>query len=140
MNDAQNTQANKQANTQAKNRVLIVEDDSFLSDLLANKFATGEFDMTYAASGKQALEIIGEDPTPDLILLDIRLPDMDGYEVLQAMKQNPKTAAVPVIVFSNFGAESDIAKSKELGALRHLVKVNVSLSQLTEIVKNELTK
>jgi CheY-like chemotaxis protein len=124
-----------------KKRIFIVEDDSFLSDLLARKFSTGEFNMLYAQSGEKALEMLTgfkREELPDLILLDIRLPGMDGFEVLRAVKKDEKTTHIPVFIFSNFGQEEDIAKSKELGASQHLVKVNTSLSDVADMIKQSL--
>lgn len=123
----------------AQAKVMVVEDDALLSDLVARKFTSQNFDMVYAPSGEDALEKISHDPIkPQLILLDIRLPGIDGFEVLRQLKANPETAKIPVIVFSNFGEDSDIEKAREMGATRFIVKVSLTLDELVNVVKTTL--
>ena len=119
---------------------MVVEDDPLLSDLVARKFTAENFDMVYAPSGEDALEKIAHEEKPRLILLDIRLPGIDGFEVLRQIKANPETATIPVIVFSNFGEESDLEKARELGAERFIVKISLTLDELVAVVKEALAK
>ena len=119
---------------------MVVEDDALLSDLVARKFTSLNFDMVYAPSGEDALEKIAHDEKPQLILLDIRLPGIDGFEVLRTLKANPDTAKIPVIVFSNFGEDSDVEKARELGAEQFIVKISLTLDQLVDVVKESLAK
>lgn len=118
----------------------MVEDDALLSDLVARKFTEQNFDMLYASSGEDALEKVKGSEKPDLVLLDIRLPGIDGFEVLRQMKADPEIAKVPVIVFSNFGEDADIEKARELGAERFIVKVTLTLDEVVGVVKDALAK
>ncbi len=114
--------------------VLVVEDDKLLSDLLARKFTAEKFKILYAPTGERALEILKEEK-PDLILLDILLPGIDGFEVLRQAKASQMSADIPVIILSNLGQESDIEMGKKLGAVEFLVKVSLTLDEIVEKVR-----
>lgn len=118
--------------------ILVVEDDPLLSDLISRKFAAEKIKMQYAPTGELALELITKGPSPDLILLDIRLPGIDGFEVLRQVKAAPATKDIPVIIFSNFGEDSDIERAKELGADKFIVKVSLSLDQVVSLVRSSV--
>lgn len=116
--------------------VLVVEDDKLLSDLLARKFTAEKFKILYAQNGERALEILKGTIKPDLILLDILLPGIDGFEVLRQAKANQATADIPVIILSNLGQESDIEMGKKLGAVEFLVKVSLTLDEIVAKVRS----
>jgi CheY-like chemotaxis protein len=120
--------------------ILMVEDDKLLGTIFTNKFASNEMRFMRAASGEEALQLLGEGKMPDLVLLDIHLSGMDGYEFLKMIRDDPATAELPVIVFSNFNAPEDIAKSKALGALRHIQKVTLTPAEVVDAVREELAK
>lgn len=86
-----------------------------------------------AADGEEALRIARAEPL-DLILLDVMMPKLDGFEVLSALKQDDATAHIPVLVLSNLGQERDVTQAKALGALAFLVKANLSLQDLVDRV------
>jgi len=77
--------------------------------------------------------------TPDLVLLDLIMPKMQGFEVLRLMKQNPATKQIPVVVLSNLGQESDVQRALEGGAMAYLIKANLSLQDLVTHVQKFLT-
>jgi len=110
-------------------KVLLVEDDTFLSDLLARRFAEEDCTFIHAETAEKALEIL---PTeiPDIILLDLVLPGMSGFEVLEKIKQDEKTKDIPVVVLSNLSQQSDIQRALELGAVRHEVKAHLSPNEI----------
>lgn len=114
--------------------ILWVEDDKFLSDLIARKLAGEGYSLIHAGDGEYALKAL-ENKTPDLVLLDILLPGIDGYEILKRLKADARTQNVPVILLSNLGQKSDIAKGKELGAARFLIKATVTLDEIVEEIK-----
>jgi len=110
-------------------RILIVEDDNFLRDLLARKLTHEKYDLLVAANGEEGLEL-AKNEHPSIILLDLILPGMDGFEVLTAIKADPNTANIPVIILSNLGQESDIDKAKKIGADEFLIKSNFSIDEV----------
>lgn len=118
-------------------KIVIVEDDEFLSDLLKEKFKIEKADVTHVTNGVDLLSSL-EDLNPDLILLDIVLPKMDGYDILDAIKSNEKTSHIPVVMLSNLGQESDIKRGKQKGAERFLVKAMFSLDEVVTEVKQTL--
>jgi CheY-like chemotaxis protein len=130
--EAQNTTGGEVSTTLKK--VLAVEDDLFLKELLAGKLSDDEFNVFYASNGEEALNIAMTEH-PDVILLDILLPGMSGYEVLEKLKADETTRSIPVIILSNFGQPEDIQKGKALGAADFLVKANNSLDAIVSRVR-----
>jgi CheY-like chemotaxis protein len=120
--------------------ILMIEDDKLLGTIFTQKFASNEMRFIRAASGEEALQLLGEGKRPDLVLLDIHLPGMGGYEFLKKVRDDPATKELPVIVFSNFNSPEDIAQSKALGALRHIQKVTLTPLEVVNAVREELTK
>lgn len=116
-------------------KILAVEDDKFLSGLVAKKLSAAGFTMMHAANGEEALKMIEEDK-PDLILLDLLLPEMSGFEVLEKIKADPLTKDIPVILFSNLGQKEDIEKGVKLGANKYLVKATVVLDDLVREIQD----
>ncbi|MFT5179772.1 MAG: CheY-like chemotaxis protein [Candidatus Paceibacteria bacterium] len=109
--------------------ILWVEDDVFLSDIIAKKLSTKESKLLHAKDSIQAFKIL-ETETPDIIMLDILLPGMNGYEILEKIKSDPKTKDIPVIILSNFGQKSEIEKGLNLGAERYLIKATLTLDEI----------
>jgi CheY-like chemotaxis protein len=109
--------------------VLWVEDDKFLSDILVRKFQQIGCDIQRMKNGEEALAFL-EQKVPHVILLDILLPGMNGFDILQKVKMNPKLRSIPVVILSNTSQSSDLEKSKVLGANLFLVKAAVSLDQI----------
>jgi DNA-binding response OmpR family regulator len=127
---------NKQGSTK---NILIIEDDQLLRSLCSKKLAMEGFDVDTAIDAQQGLEKI-KNNKPDLILLDLVLPGMSGFEILKIVKANPdqKIAATPVIILSNLGQESDIKKGKELGAADYLIKATTTTDEIVDKIKNIL--
>lgn len=119
---------------EALKKVLLVEDDEFLAALLKNRLQKENFEVILAKNGEEALKSL-ETIVPDLILLDIILPGKSGFEVLEEMHADPKFPKVPVLIISNLGQESDIAKGRELGALGYFVKARTSIDEVINQVK-----
>ena len=120
-------------------KILIVEDDLFLANLLSLRFKKESFEVIQAFSGTEALEKL-KSVRPDVILLDIILPQKNGFEVLESISQNPQTSSIPVIIVSNLGQESDIEKGKMLGAIDYYVKARLSIDELVNKVKVIVSK
>lgn len=117
--------------------VLIVEDDKFLSKIFQTKLSKEGFNIALAGNGKQALEL-AKKQKPALILLDLIMPVMSGFETLEALKADAELNDVPVIVLSNLGQESDIQKAKELGAVDFMIKANVAIQEVVKIIRTHL--
>lgn len=115
-------------------KILVVEDDSFLQGLEVTKLKKEGYDVIVASTGDEAIEKIKEDDI-DLILLDLVLPNFDGFEVLKQIRGNEKTKATPVLVFSNLSEEKDIQKAKELKANDFMVKSNFTIEELAQKIK-----
>ena len=120
-------------------KILWVEDDQFLHDLVARKLSQEGVSLINCASGEEALEKLG-DGAPDIVLLDVLLPGISGYDVLTKIKSDEKTKRIPVILFSNFGQKMDVDKGIELGASRFLLKAAISLDELVETIRQVLSE
>ena len=114
-------------------RVLLAEDDRFLRRAAEARLRRHGLEVLTAADGEEALRLARAEPL-DLILLDVVMPKLQGFEVLKALKQDEATARIPVIVLSNLGQERDVAQAKVLGALAFLVKAHLSLQDLVDRV------
>ncbi len=118
-------------------KILIIEDDVFLQGLEASKLKKDNHEVLTASNGEEGMEKIYESGI-DLVLLDIILPQFDGFEILKKIKETESLKNIPVIVFSNLSEEKDIKKAKELGAIDFLVKSNFTLDELTEHINKIL--
>ncbi|MBF0399189.1 MAG: hybrid sensor histidine kinase/response regulator [Magnetococcales bacterium] len=106
---------------QQRETIMIVDDERFNLNLLQELLAT-EYDLIAAMNGTQALQRVTATPPPDLILLDILMPGMDGYQVLQRLKGDPTTAEIPVIFITAMSADADESKGLQLGAVDYITK------------------
>lgn len=121
-------------------KILWVEDDLFLGSIISRKLSVSESVYTQVVDGESTFNYL-ESTIPDVIVLDIMLPGMNGYEILEKIKSNPKTASIPVIVLSNLGQKDDMDKCFKLGASKFFVKALVTLDHIIEeissLVKNK---
>ncbi len=122
-----------------KNKVLIVEDDVFLLNMYAEKFTLENYQVFAAEEGKKGVKLALKEK-PDIILLDIILPGMNGFDVLKAIKEDESTRHIPVILLTNLSQRDDINKGLELGAVDYLIKAHFMPSEVVEKVKNILFK
>ena len=114
-------------------RVLLAEDDRFLRKAAETALRRHGFAVIAAVDGEEALRLARAE-APDLILLDLIMPKMQGFEVLRALKEDPATAAIPVVILSNLGQDSDVKQALEAGAAGYFVKANLSLQDLVKRV------
>jgi DNA-binding response OmpR family regulator len=119
-------------------RILLVEDDRLLRRVAEAALGQHGIDVLTAADGEEALRVARSEPL-DLILLDLIMPRLGGFEVLRALKADAATDSIPVIVLSNLAQESDVQQALGAGAVAHLVKSNLSPRELAARVKSELT-
>jgi len=122
----------------AKN-ILIVEDDDFFRELIKKKLVSEGFNVFEAPDGEKGVELINE-KKPDLIILDLLLPNIDGFEVLLKVKANPEVASIPVIILSNLGQPEDIERGIKLGANDFLIKSQFDIDQVMDKIKTILDK
>jgi DNA-binding response OmpR family regulator len=120
-------------------RILVVEDDKFLRELLVRKLESEEIDTSIAIEGKEALKKIKEE-LPQLILLDLILPGLDGFGILKEIKKDPTTAKIPVIILSNLGQREEVERGIELGADDYLVKAHFTPGEIVDKIKKLLGK
>ena len=123
--------------TSTKKSVFVIEDDAFLVKAYQMKFQKEGLDVLAATDGKQALSFLEREP-PSVVLLDLMLPGVSGFEVLSAMRANERWKNVQVLILSNLGQPQDIARGKELGVLEYIVKANVKIADVVEKVKKYL--
>ena len=118
-------------------RILVAEDDRFLRKAAEVTLRRHGFTVLTASDGEAALQMVRAE-TPDLVLLDLIMPRLQGFEVLRTLKQDPATEAIPVIVLSNLGQPSDVQQAMEEGAAAYFVKADLSLQALVQRVEEAL--
>ena len=124
-----------------KKTVLIVEDDSFLSDMYQTKFSVSGYNVLLAQNGMQCLELLRNNTSaPDIALLDVVMPKMDGLELLELLKKDDRTKNIPIILLTNLGQDKDVKKGLEMGADMYLIKAHHTPSQVVEKVEEILKK
>lgn len=119
--------------------ILIAEDDSFLIKAMTDKLEREKFNVIKASDGQEAIKQI-KTKKPDLLLLDLIMPVMDGFETLKEIKKLKMKKKPIIIVLSNLGQDSDIEEATKLGAYDYLIKSNFSINKITEKVKETLAK
>ena len=118
--------------------ILLVDDDPLVIRMYQNKLTKDGYIVNTASNGEEALIQIMK-KKPDLILLDVMMPKMNGVETLKRLKAEEKTEMIPVIILTNLGDNpEDIETAKKLRALDYLVKANITLKQLSERVKKAI--
>lgn len=114
--------------------ILLVEDEPLLANLLRQRLEHEGFKVTWNRDGEQAMSTLRE-TKPDLVLLDIILPKISGFKLLETMKVDPTIERPPIIIISNLGQDSDVAKGQALGAVQYFVKAKLSIEDLVGQVK-----
>jgi DNA-binding response OmpR family regulator len=117
-------------------KVLVVEDERDIRDLIGFTLRFAGFDVTVAEDGVQALEEVSREK-PDLILLDVRMPRMSGYEACRRLKEDPATSSIPVVFLSAKGQDEEIKEGLESGAVEYIVKP-FAPDELTNQIKDIL--
>lgn len=118
----------------ASKKIMIIEDDRFLSSLMKARLEKDGFLTVQAFDGEEAIQLLKSE-TPGLIVLDLIMPKVTGFEVLQTISISPQLRDVPVVILSNLAQDSDIEKARELGAKEYFVKVKVSIDDLVSKIK-----
>ena len=121
-------------------RILLIEDDRFQRKAVEAALRERGFVVRVAVDGEEALRVLAEGESPDLVLLDLIMPKVSGFEVLRRLKQEPATSRIPVIVLSNLGQKGDVERATEAGAIAYLVKAKVTLRGLVGRVESALDR
>ena len=120
-------------------KILLIEDDIFLRKVIARKLLKEGYELTEAIDGENGMAKIKEHK-PNLVLLDLVLPGMDGFEILGKMKEDLTLSQIPVIILSNLGEKKDIEKALKMGAKDYLIKAHFTPGEIIERVENTLNK
>jgi len=115
--------------------ILIIEDDEFFRELISKSLSSGGFVVSGAVDGQKGIEKAKE-LKPSLILLDLLLPSMDGFEVLSNLKKDSETSSIPVLILSNLGSKEDIDKAVKLGAADFLIKSQFASDEIIKKIKS----
>jgi DNA-binding response OmpR family regulator len=116
-----------------KTKIVLVEDDEVLGKVMYEELIAGGFDVSRAMDGEAGLALINE-KKPDLVLLDLLMPKMDGFTVLEKVKQSPVTRNIPVIILSMLNNDEDLKRGMKLGADDYLVKSQHAIGEIIEKV------
>ena len=117
--------------------VLLIEDDEFLAELYATKLNLEGYKVVLANDGEKGLKMIKE-KKPDLVLLDIILPKMDGFEILTKIKADPELKSIPVILLTNLSQKDEVKRGLDLGANDYLIKAHFMPSEVVKKIKQSL--
>ena len=116
-------------------RVLLVEDEAVQAELAQRVLERAGFSVRRAVDGPLALEALAADPLPDLVLLDVMLPKIDGFEVLKRIRADQRTRSLPVIMLTSFSRDQDAARGRELGADDYIIKPLMETDFLRRVAK-----
>jgi len=115
-------------------KVLLIDDDEAAAEMYRLRMSADGYTVIVARDGQEGLEL-AETEQPDLVYLDLRLPTMDGLEVLKRLRETPTTATVPVVILTNYGEPELRERGLELGALEFLIKADTSPAYLSHGVE-----
>jgi CheY-like chemotaxis protein len=115
-------------------KIMIVEDDKFLSFLMKARLEKEGFAVTQVFDGEEAINALKQEK-PNLVILDIIMPKMNGFDVLKTISLTPEIASIPVVIVSNLAQDSDIEKARSFGAKEYFIKVKVSIDDLIQKIK-----
>ncbi len=120
-------------------KILIIEDEEALSSVLKEKFEAEGYFVSVAKNGEDGL-MTTDKVMPDIILLDLILPKLNGFQVLEALKADPDKKSIPVVVLSNLGEDDSIKRAILLGAADYFVKTQHPIKEIVEKVKFQLSR
>ncbi|MFH1956774.1 MAG: response regulator [Patescibacteria group bacterium] len=120
-----------------KKKILVIEDDKFFQTLVTKKLMDEGYEVLAASDSNEALAIL-EKEKPDLIILDLILPLLDGFEILSIVKKGEKTKDIPVIILSNLGQKEEVERAIALGANDFMIKVNFTPEEIAGKIKSFL--
>lgn len=122
---------------QSMTKIAIIEDDPVISQMYRMKFEADGFDVQLANNGKRGVALVAAF-SPDLILLDLQMPEMDGVETLEVIRKNESSKNIPVIILTNLGEEESPKEIRSLGIHSYIVKADLTPRQVVQRVKEAL--
>ncbi len=120
-----------------KSKILIIEDDTALNKIYQNKLQREGYDVAIALDGREGIKMVDIEK-PDIILLDILLPKLNGREVLKKLKEKSQTSSIPVLILSNLSEMDEVMKGLEEGAADYMIKSEHSLEEVVERIESIL--
>lgn len=123
------------ANADSKKSILLVEDDADLVELATHWLERDGYAVRGVADGQIALDLLAADPLPDLVLLDVMIPHVTGFDVLQKLRADARTHGLAVVMMTSFSREKDIARGRDLGANDYIVKPLMELDFLDRVAR-----
>lgn len=120
--------------TPKKAKILLAEDEPLLGNLLKQRLEREGLEVNLVRDGEAALAALRAN-APDLMLLDIILPKMSGFELMEAVQSDPSAPKVPIVIISNLGQDSDLEKGQSLGAVGYFIKAKISMEDLVGQIK-----
>ncbi len=118
-------------------KVLVVEDDRFLRELITQKLSREGYEVSEAVDGEDGVKK-AEEKKPEIILMDLILPGIDGFEAITKIKANPELEDIPIIILSNLGQRDDVERGLKLGAVDFLVKAHFTPGEIIEKIEKVL--
>ena len=124
---------------ETKTRILIIEDDTFIMDMYRTKFEMAGYKVLMAEDGNKGIKMIKENK-PDIVILDVVMPQMDGFEVLKTIKKDSNLKDIPVILLTNLGQKENIEDGLKLGADDYVIKAHFTPEEVVGKVEKVLRK
>lgn len=118
-----------------RKKILLIEDEAAISSILRERLTEQGYEVNVAIHGEEGWQKTKEE-LPDLVLLDILLPRIDGFVYLKRLREHSKLKHIPVLILSNLGQDSDLALGRELGAVGYLIKANNSMEKILQTVND----
>lgn len=116
-------------------KILLIEDDALIVKIYSTRLKADGYTVLSADNGEDGL-VLADKEGADLIVLDVMMPKLDGFSVLEKIRTNPALSKIPILIYSNLAQDTEIEKAKQLGATEFIVKANISPTELVNKIKS----
>lgn len=120
-------------------KILFIEDDPLIVKIYTTRLTADGYQVLSAENGEDGIKL-AETETPDLVILDIMMPKIDGFGVLEKLRANEQMKTKPILVYSNLAQEEEIKRAQTLGATEFIIKANLSPTEMVEKIKKYLNR